>query len=201
VFPRTLRRSLRYAESFGLTTGASGGCGAEQAFILNSLFDPNYTGTGHQPYGFDQISPLYASYLVHAVKVTLLVSTIGGTAEIALVYKYEPNLGGVALLNQTIDRVTEAPMIGTAMLGPSGVDRARAVQLNLKMHQVFGVTAAQYKDEMTTYGALTTATPTANALLRVSVASYSGSAGISATVQFICDFDCEFFNPVQAAQS
>jgi hypothetical protein len=31
---------------------------------LNSLFDPDYSGTGHQPLGFDQWAAFYGSYTV-----------------------------------------------------------------------------------------------------------------------------------------
>jgi len=42
---------------------ATGSLGIYQ-WRTNSLFDPNFTGTGHQPYGFDQMKTYYASYLV-----------------------------------------------------------------------------------------------------------------------------------------
>lgn len=34
------------------------------AFNLNSIFDPNRTGTGHQPYGHDTLASLYNRYRV-----------------------------------------------------------------------------------------------------------------------------------------
>lgn len=51
--------------SFSHTVGSQG----NQQFRLNSLFDPDYTGTGHQPMGYDQITPLYHQYCVLDVKV------------------------------------------------------------------------------------------------------------------------------------
>lgn len=35
-------------------------------FALNNIFDPDFTGTGHQPYGHDQLAALYNRYRVIA---------------------------------------------------------------------------------------------------------------------------------------
>lgn len=41
-------------------------------YRVNSLYDPEYSGTGHQPLGFDQMATLYTHYRVHAVHVRVL---------------------------------------------------------------------------------------------------------------------------------
>ncbi len=40
------------------------------AFSCNNLFDPDTTGTGHQPLGYDQIMVLYKHYLVIGASIT-----------------------------------------------------------------------------------------------------------------------------------
>lgn len=45
--------------------------GNEQSFALNDLFDPDITGAGHQPYGYDQIAQLYKKYRVFQCDVLL----------------------------------------------------------------------------------------------------------------------------------
>lgn len=54
---------LKYYETFVMDVVA----GAPQiyAFRLNSLFDPNLTGVGHQPNGRDQLALLYGKYIVY----------------------------------------------------------------------------------------------------------------------------------------
>lgn len=53
---------------------ANPGVGATDiyTFRLNSLFDPDYSYTGHQPRGFDQLALLYHRYRVNAVKVEIV---------------------------------------------------------------------------------------------------------------------------------
>lgn len=50
-------------------------------FAGNSLFDPDITGTGHQPYGFDQWSAFYNKYTVFGCKAEFtVVNASGNTA-------------------------------------------------------------------------------------------------------------------------
>ncbi len=65
-FPDQLVVKLKYNEAFTMTN--VGGFGS-YTYRLNSLFDPNFTGTGHQPMNFDQYSALYQDYEVKASKL------------------------------------------------------------------------------------------------------------------------------------
>jgi len=53
---------LRYCEQLSLGNGGTGV--QDYVYSANGLYDPNITGTGHQPYGFDQIMPFYNHYTV-----------------------------------------------------------------------------------------------------------------------------------------
>lgn len=63
-----------YEDSFILNPGLSG-VPSEHIFCANGLYDPNITGTGHQPRGFDQLMTLYDHYVVIGAKITLWVSS------------------------------------------------------------------------------------------------------------------------------
>lgn len=58
---------LKYVDHFNTTY--TSGVGFVYSYRGNSLFDPDFTGTGHQPYGFDQLSALYHSYRVYGSKI------------------------------------------------------------------------------------------------------------------------------------
>lgn len=64
---------LRYAE-LGLSTNPGAGLVGQYIFRANDLYDPNYSGTGHQPRGFDQLMPLYNHFTVLGSKATLRIS-------------------------------------------------------------------------------------------------------------------------------
>jgi hypothetical protein len=67
----TLKYNQTYETSL-LTTA-----GAQQIMNLNSIFDPDRTGSGHQPYGYDTLATLYNRYrpLQTRWKVTFGTST------------------------------------------------------------------------------------------------------------------------------
>lgn len=62
--------NTRYCEFDGNLTPPLG-LSDSYVYCMNSLFDPNVTGIGHQPIGFDQIMPLYDHYTVIGARATI----------------------------------------------------------------------------------------------------------------------------------
>ncbi len=78
VFPTEITRSFTYCDALSLQSStASNIFGAERVWRLNSLFDPDLTGVGHQPYYFDQVSFLYTTYRVSEVAWEVTFTTPG----------------------------------------------------------------------------------------------------------------------------
>lgn len=71
-FPDRLKTKLQYCDVIQL--GASAGSPAVWQFRMTSLFDPDYTGTGHQPQWFDQLAGVYQAYRVLGSKITVTFS-------------------------------------------------------------------------------------------------------------------------------
>lgn len=83
-FPNKCTGKLVYRDSgFDLSTAVGGGYIARHVFRANSIFDPDYTGVGVQPYWHDTLQTIYTRYRVNACKITLWFSTTTaiGTAE------------------------------------------------------------------------------------------------------------------------
>jgi hypothetical protein len=201
VLPRSFKKTLRYAETYTLTTGTAGVIGSIQTMALNSVYDPNVTGTGHQPYGFDQLSTFYNNYIVHGCRWRLLATTIGNTSEVCVAYQVYPTLGGVSITGITVDAATEKSSVSTFNLGPSGNDRSRLVTGAAQIARIQGLTPAQYIDNIDHNGATVGANPTSLVYLEIGTGSYTGSSGISCVVQVILDYDVEFFYPKTLPQS
>lgn len=66
-----LRTKVRYADFGTLSPGSLTGT---YVFSGNSLFDPNVTGVGHQPRGYDQLMSMYDHYVVHGATMTVTFS-------------------------------------------------------------------------------------------------------------------------------
>lgn len=67
---RMAKTKLTYCDAVTLNPGA--GTAANHLFAVNGLFDPDITGAGHQPAGYDQYMALFNVYVVTAahIKVT-----------------------------------------------------------------------------------------------------------------------------------
>lgn len=62
--PRFVPTRMRYCDEFLISH--VGGLVNDQIFRMNSVFDPDRTNVGHQPLGFDQLTPLYDHYRVNS---------------------------------------------------------------------------------------------------------------------------------------
>ena len=60
---------LRYCQRCAINPAA--GVTNSYLFRANSLFDPDLTGTGHQPLGFDEWAKFYRRYCVLGSKITV----------------------------------------------------------------------------------------------------------------------------------
>ena len=72
---------LKYSDEFTMALPATS-VGLRHAFRGNSLFDPDYTATGHQPMYFDQLCSAtgpYYRYRVAASKIYFCLQTLGTT--------------------------------------------------------------------------------------------------------------------------
>lgn len=71
--------TMRYCTSFQLDPG-SAGIRAFHRFSCVSIYDPDVTGTGHQPHGHDTYQLLYNHYKVLGAKCTAIFSPTSATA-------------------------------------------------------------------------------------------------------------------------
>lgn len=68
-----LVRKTRYVEKNIVLNPSIGGLADSYVFSANGLYDPNVSGAGHQPIGFDQIMNFYDHYVVLGSKITVRV--------------------------------------------------------------------------------------------------------------------------------
>lgn len=68
-FPQSMKTTLRYTERIEFTPASTS---VQQfRFMGNGVYDPNVTGTGHQPRGFDQFMEVYQKFTVVASQCTV----------------------------------------------------------------------------------------------------------------------------------
>ena len=110
---------LNYSELFAITYAGFGTPGIYQ-FRVNSIFDPNLTGVGHQPLGHDQLGLIYQRYRVRGMSYNIsFANTEAKNAEVMI--SLRPN----AAYSTVIETVREsAYTVYKTMLGEDGTSAA-----------------------------------------------------------------------------
>lgn len=76
-FPDSITSVHRYSQYVNLDAGM--GAVTKQVFRANSMYDPDLTGTGHQPMGRDEMSALYGHYCVDSARISVSAMPFGST--------------------------------------------------------------------------------------------------------------------------
>jgi len=115
LFGLRTRKRLQYFEAINVTGSASSL--VSQVFTGNGAYDPNITGTGHQPMGFDQMMVFFNHYTVLASRIRVVFQNNSAfTTHVGLMVS-----GSSAVDTNYQVNVENGEMIYT-ILTPSGID-------------------------------------------------------------------------------
>lgn len=171
----------------------------ERQFRLNSTFDPDLTGGGHQPMGRDQLlGTIYGKYRVHSVSVHVeLCAQIPGFVP-CLFYICPSN--DTTALTSSLSAAIEQPMSLT-QLRNSSVDMFPTVlQRRYNLWDVLGRTKQQYvTDDLT--GSVYTTDPVEQILLKIGCMSADATAVVIWQFKIRLDMVVECYDRFTQSQS
>ena len=192
--PQRTVAKLTYAETVSMVSGASG-VPAYHYFCCNGLYDPNTTGTGHQPMGFDQLMAKYNHYRVLGSKIQIKIlptQTTDTTDDIALI--------GLTVTPDSSSTVTNSEELreqkGTKYtLAPRQAQGIKALSMGWGAKRTFG-TKAVTKDM---FGAIAS-NPLETSFWRITMTGDLGTA--TALTLFIrIVYLAEFIEPIMQSGS
>lgn len=189
-FPVVMLRKHKYAEYFNMSSG-NFLLGTQQAFRLNSVYDVNYTGAGHQPYGHDQMALLYGKYRVLKTTVQLLFTTPGAANDMICAESVAPNTTS-GLTGTQLWEPVERPGGSWGHLPTSG-DRRCILKRTYNMHTICGVSKAAYLAE-DRYAADVGSNPTQDILLTTAVGCFDGTNAVACVLQAVFEFEVLWYN-------
>lgn len=189
IAPRLITR-MKYSEEFTLSTLPTT-IGVQQ-FRLNSVYDPNYTGAGHQPYGFDQLAALYLRYRVFATKWVIQI----GPPNDVVHYSVMPINGAITI--STFSQIAEYPkaMVKTSSVGSVPV----YFKGKCYLPRLGGDKKVEYKSDDRFASSVTT-NPTEDMRLILSQYNPSTTATTVSRIFVTLVYYTEFFDPILQAQS
>jgi hypothetical protein len=176
----------------------NGAVTVDNVFNLNSLFDPDRSGVGHQPLGFDQWSAFYNRYRVDKADVIVDFSNNAASSFNCLI---EGNNDATAIgtLAQ-FDAAVESPYCSAASLGTLTGIPVKRLKRSFDLARVTGVTRAKYKND-DLYSATTGANPTEVITLHVAVQDPGFAINVQAYVRVQIKYHATFWDRNQLTQS
>jgi hypothetical protein len=180
-FPDRLGVKLKYSQTVTFTGSAAP---TSQAFAVNSLFDPDLTGTGHQPSYFDTLAAIYGRYFVKGATAELQI-TNGSTKAVTWVALYSDQI-----TNTTVESLTEAKNSVSGIVGEAGAMSTRTKSLQyMATSKIMGQPLSEPDDNM--YAGVG-ASPADLWYLIFKVTSVDVTTTITVLVKFTILFDCYF---------
>jgi len=201
-FPPRFNVDLRYSASLILTTAGvvigADFMGTEYVFRLNSLFDPDLTGVGHQPFGYDQLTTMYGSYCVTGcmIDITLTEPT---SNDILFCMTAQTGQDTRALTNANVSSCIERQNVLTKYIQTTGQNVAKIRQF-IPIHQLVGLPHSfmLYNPE---YQALVSVNPVQQCYLRMAVGNMIHSNADNLVAQVVLTYKAFMFNRITPAQS
>ncbi|AJD07499.1 putative capsid protein [Odonata-associated circular virus-19] len=204
--PRTMRNSntsqliapryittLKYCERDSVVTSVSGASGAD-LYNLNSIFDPDRTGTGHQPLGHDQLQLLYNRYRVFGVSWRVTFYQPG--AGVAGLFAVFPQNNALTQNGVSTSVLKELPHAFTKL---SRADQPVVFTGRVSLPKLTGQTPAQFKAGLE-YQATFGASPSELQTLLVAVNPVTTGAQ-TFNYEIELKYHVECFDPIPLAQS
>lgn len=177
---------MKYAEDV-TTDGLTG----MYRFNLNSIFDPNRTGVGHQPYGFDQLATLYNRYRVIACGWRITSPSSTANRQVGAIPSNESiSFGTMAELKEN----PRAKYV-TQMLGGD----PQLIRSKVYLPSLVGRSKSQYMAD-DRYQAETNSNPGELAILNILTCNQTGGP-VPSDVNIILEYTVEFFDVKPLSQS
>jgi hypothetical protein len=192
------RNGILYYES-GLVLAPAAGTVSYYRFSANGLFDPNITGTGHQPIGFDQMMLFFEQYTVlrSRIKVTCVgFSDDPATCAVLLA----PDTTSTVLPELVENGLLVMDMVVAAAdnLG-DGYHRIKRLELECDVAKYFGRSREALIADPNMLGT-SAANPTEQVYFTIAVWN-PFSAGTSVSMEVVLTYDAYFWEPRKVAAS
>lgn len=184
---------MKYAETLNVTGGIGSGF-TTYRFNLNSLYDPNRTGIGHQPYGRDELNAIYNRYRVISCKYVISAYNSGSSGDAYSVVAALPANEEVTL-SGGMPQVQETPRAKYITQAPNAA--LKVLKGKVYIPSLVGLTKTQYMAD-DDYQATMDSNPNSLAILNVYAGAITGAAETNTTkLNVVLEYTVELFDPKQ----
>lgn len=199
TFPQSMYMEHKYLDVlYRLNETITGSIGSEYNFRLNSLFDPDFTSSGHQPTFFDQMTAIYAKYAVYAVRINIRI--VDANEEHAALVVCVKSSGGssapIASLPVAIAAEKPGIMVIDSKPGRGGCWDSGWMSIS----DLEGASRAMIMGDIS-YSGTAGGNPTTGPYLVLGVGNWASATGTAMRFVVEINYKAKWYAPVTAAQS
>lgn len=165
-------------------------------FNLNSVYDPDRSGTGHQPYGHDTFATLYGQYRVIGCKYVVEVSSNSATIQVGTLLSNDPYT--YTAVGGDFNELKENPRARFVTQAPGG--QVKRIAGYASCASILGRTKSQYMADEST-ASIVGNNPTEACILTVATATTAGVPQTGASLMVMLEYIVEWFDPKPLAPS
>jgi len=203
LFPATIRQfgQLYYDHGLGLTAPVTGNA-VSYFFTANGMFDPDITGTGHQPMGFDQMMLLYNQCTV--VRSSITVTFYGNGLACRCAVALYPSASALT----SADQIMENGLVKSVAINMQGTNTAinnklQSVTLDCDIKKYFARPNDQSVVDDPSLATTVAANPTEQVYYGISVWQLDPDGSTTSSIGFdvLLNFDAIYWEPKKIASS
>lgn len=188
------RARLVYADQINLNPGAVG-LPATHVFSCNGLYDPDQTGVGHQPRGWDELISLYDHAVVIGAKMQLSFANADATNSNMLAVLVKDN--NIALTDQI--EIMENRYVRWATMGQEDGNSTGKLTIKLNPNKFLGRSKPLSDPDLKNS---ITSNPAEGCFFHISAMPTPAAIDTGAVyIQVRIIYDCVFIEPKQPGQS
>jgi hypothetical protein len=202
VVPSEAFVRLKYVDQF--TLNATTASTDNMVFRANSLYDPNYTGAGHQPYGYDQWATLYSSWVVLRATCSFTctppnLSTVTPQIDNVILYITKRRTDPTAFVD--VNTAIEDPYCARYVM-TSGYQKQPKLSLSIDNPLMLGVDRKVYSSSLE-YSGGTGSNPTIQTYIICGAGSTAAGTNNPDPVYCTAEINyfCKFYNPANLTGS
>ncbi len=142
-FPPRILTKLRYVDTYALSSSA--GSIAKQVFNINSIFDPDQSGVGHQPMYRDTFAAIYDQYAVINANVTVTFNSNATTASMIVGGLFDDDTSTSTNITTLLEQNTGKHLF---LPNATGALSSRTLKFNWDCQKMLGInpyTSQSYK--------------------------------------------------------
>jgi len=174
----------------------TGAANNSYVFSVNGMYDPDISGLGHQPMGFDQLMALYEHYTVTSCKITASFVNESST---------ENAYVGIALfpdssVEATPSKLVENGLLKRVWLAPKGDSKCQQIiTQTCTVAKLNGRTGSIVGDEL--YRGDVASNPSEQSYFHVFAYNLASVSSCTVRIDCIVEYDAVFTEPRKLAQS